>query len=469
MLCERGKHNYKTTTVWEPIKLEDQFYVQHKIRIQECKYCGLKRTATLPERIRYGASKMPQSLGSAKEGEMLELTRSLLLDVFKSKTHKRWEAWKSKWLLEYDYQLFNEAVDSLFSWGLLVKQEKKLQNRIQTWEPTYVFANLESFHLDIARLLHVEPYSNNDEMELLLINCKKLKPISTQTQQIKSVMYEQLNRNKSHPRSLRMIQILSALYDLTEKKKTMSWKMFSQRYFKSTKALQENDKQRLQKLLGKKLSEFGIFSNKTRIWFSGDFAWELNGYINYGLGFLGSLSLPRNMTNKMNIVYWNSPYLLIIENKDLFDTLIDSQWLNTQKWAVLYGKGFVSSEEIELISRASIHNLKTITIWPDFDPFGLSIAMNLKKKLTEKDVNIPVHLFGFSQDWGEHLPVKSNLSHEDLEEIQRLMNSPLPSPCLQALQWMKNTKQKAEQELYFDLLDEFNVDTLLSQEIIQLL
>ncbi|KZS44932.1 hypothetical protein AK95_03270 [Paenibacillus sp. LC231] len=467
MTCGTTKHSFKTITMWTPVEFENENYTSRKIKVSTCRHCGFTRQTPISERIRYGAGEPPYDLDNVLEGEMLELTRSLLLDLIKSKTRKRWENWKAHWLTHVEYQLFDESVMRLFNWGLLVMHEKKLHNRIQTWDPKFVSANLGMFESDIARLMEMNFDTNTAELDSLTMAFQDLKPLTENEHLIKKVIqFVKIKRDSS---TIHMIRLLFALFDHNQKQKTMSWKMFSQQYFYSTKALSEGDKHRLRKLLGKKLSDFGIHSNKSRIWITGPFSWELNGYTNYGLAFHGSLSLTRSMIHKMRIISWDSPHLLIIENKDLFDSLVDSQWLDPCKWSLLYSKGFISSEEIELISYASTFNLVSITIWPDFDPFGLSIAINIKEKLMGKALNIPVKIFGFTKEWGERFPGTSPLTKSDLNEIYRLMTYPIPHACIEALHLMKSTNRKGEQELCFDFFTESDFERHLSQDVVQLI
>lgn len=466
MPCEKGKHLNISRTVWEPFELVHNIFVSQKMRILECTRCGHIRRLSINERRRYGNTHPPISLNEALEGEDFTLTRSLLHSLATSTTRKKWNSWKSKWVETTDYSLFDDCIERLFRWGLVIKQEKKLSFGIQSWELTYIFANrfLES---EIMRLLEIEPPSTLSEDTLSDITNRNLNPTSTKGNQIKELVLK-LQSEKQTPSTLRLLKTLLGLFEMVEEQKTMSWKSFSQLYFGSTKALQEHDKVRLRKLLGSKLSEYGIRSSSSRVFISGDFSWEIQGYTNHGLGFLGSLSLPRTMISHMQMMSWKSPHLLIIENKDLFESLVDSQTLNPQKWAILFGKGFLSTEEMSIICHASRFSLNSITIWPDLDPFGLSIALNLKRKLIDANISIPVFLFGFTIDWINQIKVKAPLTTTDLEEITRLGNYSLPTSCLQVLEWMRTYNQKHEQEIAFELLNPSTLEMDLFQDRVEL-
>lgn len=467
MFCEKGKHVYISTTLWGPFELVHNIYVSQKTRVQECTHCGHQRSLPITECKRYGSSLLPFSLDGALEGEVLSLTRSLLLDLVTSATRKKWDTWKRKWVETNDYSLFDECVERLFHWGLVIKQEKKTPDRIHSWETKYISSNMVFLESDIARLLGLEIASALPDTALSDIGYDNLNPTTAKGRQIKELI-DKLRNEKSTPTTLRVLQALQGIFNLVEEQRSMSWKIFSQTYFGSTKALGDFDKVRLRNLLGSKLSDFGIRSSSSRVLISGDFSWEIHGYLNHGLGFLGSLSLPRNMIHRMTVVSWKSPHLLIIENKDLFESLVDSQRLDPRKWAILFGKGFLSSEEIELIGHASKYSLKSITIWPDLDPFGLSIALNLKERLIDSHIPMPLFIFGFSIDWANRFKVKLPLTPKDLDEIERLKKNPLPPNCLQVIEWMLDSNQKSEQEMAFELIELDSLEDALLQEVIKL-
>lgn len=462
MACETG-HRFKTRTTWSPYQNLHGIFVSEKITTRSCENCGLQYVKVVIERKRYGSTAMPFSLESALEGEVLKLAQSILLDLAKTNSHRKWISWIRKWQ-EWDYSQFDECIEVLFKWGLIVKHEKKDSSRVNAWDLYSVFANLEVFNHEIRRLLHIPeiqpPFNQQNDYN-------ELQPFTEKGRHIKSVILQLLGDHKS-AQGNKGIAMLKGIYDLVEDHRSMSWKMFSQSFFSSTKALTKYDRTRLRQLLGTKLNQFGIYPGNSRVHLKADFSWEFQGYINHGLGFFGGLSLPRSMIHKMNILTWESPNLLVVENKELYDLLTENPLLNHRELSVLFGSGFVSSEELMIIMNAEKYKLERIFVWPDLDPFGLAIAVDFENKLTELGMSIPILIFGFNTNWASQFEVSRPLSAQDQREIVRLQKLSLTNSLQDTLLWMLVHNKKFEQEIAFEMLGLKNLVTVLVESSVPL-
>lgn len=470
MQFKQCKHDYKLRQEWEPFRETGSHSQRYKVRWNECIFCCKKNFLQPYERETYGTKSFHGKITDSIESAYKEYAKALLIELYKRNNNKHWKKWKNNLLKLYNYQIIMDTISQLNAYGILIKREKKDRDRATYWEITKVYYN-EIFLEDIKSFIGI---SENEEsywikrpfpdfrtrpstklgssIQTILLEQKRQYELTGKASIIGSHDVEIVSSSKSKKGYLKLIKILYGLYENIEFNHQMHWKRFSQRVFGDTKEISANDKKRVELLLGKDLSSYGIIPERDEVVVSGDFAWTWNGFQGTSRALMNYVLFPRDMIREINITSWKAPFLLIIENQDLFFSVVKQNFLDRTQWSILLGRGYIASEELYFVTQACKQCLKKLYIWPDIDPYGYQIAVDIAKKV--KDYDVAVKLFGYNKYWFQKSNIYKSLEPLDKKVIEDLLkkNEGLPKEVRDILIMMKNSNKKVEQEILIERL-----------------
>ncbi|PLR76548.1 hypothetical protein CU633_15265 [Bacillus sp. V3-13] len=464
------RHIYKYKNNWGPFEKVDSQFIRLKSEWRECTLCKKKGRIIYRERERYGNKNFLGRIEDFLPEEYREAAIILLNELYKKNNKKIWSRWKKNLFAAFSYETIIETLEALNSYGVVILRERNDKTRISHWDKTHIYYN-DKYITDIRYFLGipVESVQNwlNNPFPLLMNE-----PTTDNSEKIKTIIMGQkeqyeltgkgvvlgpdeqvvVSSSLSFKGYMKFIRILYGLYENIENNYNVYWKPFSQRIFGNTKEINKADKKRVELIFGKDLSSVGILPERHEVLVSGDLTWELQGAAGTSQAFMDYVPFPAEMIHKMKITSWNTSCLLIVENQDLFLSIVKGKLLDKSKWAILLGRGFLSSGEIHLVIQACIHKTRGIYVWPDLDPYGYQIAEDITRKI--KKYNVPVYLFGYNKDWFMKSGIYKPLEKADEKAIDNiLVYSNLHKDVVEVLSYMKDNGAKAEQEILIDYLD----------------
>ncbi|KIV58378.1 hypothetical protein AM501_28585 [Aneurinibacillus migulanus] len=471
MLSNKCQHNYRLRQKWEPFKKTGSHCQRYKIRWSECIFCCKRNFLQSHEREIYGTKGFYGKITDVIENYYQEHAKVLLTGLYKGNNNKHWNNWKNSLLKLYDYQTIMDTISQLHAYGILIKREEKDKDRATYWRITKVYYNeafLEDIKLFIGISKNEEPHwikrpfldfstkpstKLGREIQIILLEQKRQYELTGKASIIGVHDVEVVSSSKSKKGYLKLIKILYGLYENVEHSYKMHWKRFSQRVFGDTKAISTNDKKRVELLLGKDLSSYGIIPERDEVIVSGDFTWNWHGFQGTSRAIMNYIPFPRDMIHEMNITSWRTPFLLIIENQDLFFSVVKQNLLDRTQWSILLGRGYITSKELYFIIQACKLCLKKVYVWPDIDPYGYQIAVDIARKV--KNYNVSVNLFGYNKEWFRKSNVYKSLEPLDEKIIGDLLekNDDLPKEVRDVLITMKKNNKKVEQEILIERLE----------------
>jgi DNA topoisomerase VI subunit A len=481
------KHKFTQVQEWEPFRKFNSQYISYRIRWNVCINCNKKNKLKSNERELYGDRRLKGNISDVINISSQELAKLILRNLYKNNNNKRWSNWRTNLLKFNDFQSIIDTITLLNEYGILIKREARDKNRqSERWKTTKIYYN-DDFLEDIKTFIGIQDTDNSDWMNRPFASFLK-EPKMKKSKEIKIILQQQkkqyesegkaailglhgvevISSTKSRRGYMKLIRILYGLFEIIENKNEMHWKTFSQYIFKDTKEISSSDKKRVKLLFGEDLSEYGIIPKRDEIIVRGDFDWIYNECQGKSRAFKDYLPLPRDMISNMKITSWKNTFLLIIENHDLYFSVLKRKDLNYSQWAVLYGGGYISSEKVKFIRKACKYNLKKIYIWPDLDPYGYLIALDIAKKV--KSYDIDVYLFGFNKHWFEKSDVYKSLELIDLKVIDNLLNTnKLSKDVREVLLEMKKRNKKSEQEILIERLENKMLSDYIKNESVSLL
>lgn len=480
------KHKFTQIQEWEPFKQLNSKYISYRIRWNICINCNKKNKLKSNERDIYEDRQFKGNISDIINSSSQELAKLILRDLYKNNNNKNWNRWKTNLLKFNDFQSIMDIITSLNEYGILIKRETRDKNRqSERWKITKIYYN-QNLLEDIKTFIEIHDTKKSKWMNHPFTLFPK-EPNMKNSKEIKTILLEQkkqyestgkaiilglhgvevISSTKSRKGYIKLIRILYGLFEIIENKNKMYWKTFSQYVFQDTKEVSSSDKKRVKWLFGEDLSEYGIIPERDEIIVRGDFDWRYNEFEGRSRAYKDYLPLPRDMISNMKITSWKNASLLIIENHDLFFSVLKRNDLNYSQWAILYGGGYISSEEINFIEKACKYNLEKIYVWPDLDPYGYLIAYDIARKV--KDFGIDVYLFAFNKYWFEKSNAYKSLELIDLKVIDNLLNSyELPKDVQEVLLEMKKRNKKSEQEILIERLENKMLSDYIKNESISL-
>ncbi len=480
------KHRHKTRVreQWGSLEKKGDLCIKEKIRLRVCE-CGYQKRDRTREKESYGSTLFRGNIGDLLPSELVPVARQILGDLLKANNNKRFLPWRQKILKIYSYTLFDEAVSALWKMGVLVKGER-LGQRSTYWEISKLYYN-QDYLEQIKQFLGVVDQENPfwiDEPFPPLPSSPRTKEGKLLQQVLEkqregflknghATLYtdegEEVISSKANRLSyLKTIRLLYSMFHTVEKGEYLSWKTFSQQYFGDTKALNSADKRRIEMLVGQDVSRFGIYRDRHEIILSGDFTWEWQGHGGDSRAFKDYIVFDLDMLPDLRLTSWSGEKVLIIENQDLFFNIVKRRLLDKKRWIVFYGAGYPSQEEMRFLCKGRPYGLKQVFVWPDIDPYGYDIALNVKKKISQMDRTIKVSLFGFATKWFERSPVYKKLRDVDVAAINRFLEDPVPASVEEILLLMKKRRLKTEQELLIRCLDDYILDEGIIKESVEI-
>ena len=364
--------------------------------------------------------------------------------------------------------------------GFIIKRKRKDKTRINHWNLHRILFN-EDFMVSIESFLKINKVKKQKWEEVPfpslspagLGNAKILFDLILTNQKhynnggalIECTNGEKLVFPKSSGNSyLKIIRGLHGLYQLTISERHLFLKEFSQEFFSDTKLFSKSDRDKLDRIVGG-IEKFGLLQSRNEVLISGTFSWEWDGEIGNSMAFKNYLALPRDMVSEIKLTKWQGKRLLIIENQDLFISVAKGNVLNKNEWIILFGSGYLSTEEYTVVGELISLGLQQIYFWCDLDPYGYFIADNFIKNT---NTNIPIYLFGFNSNWFSKLPVYKELLQTDKSEIDKLLKEDIPFQIKEVLFMMKETGFKGEQEYFINFLDRKTFEETILAESIKL-
>lgn len=457
-------HSFFQRNEWLEYEKTGDFFVSTRRRWSECRKCHKQNVLIPKERQTYGIRVFHSNIKDLLNEDELPVAVNLLSELIKGNNNKRWVLLRKKLLQSYPFVLLDSTMEKLHLNGILIFKEEKVTLAWKIKQIKYHEKYVDDIYKFIGKTtLDIPIWMSNPFLSLSppkTLHGEKLYKILLEqkkflTQDSEAIIIDELGNqivsSSARKGYYKFIKILYGLYENAEQHRKEYWKIFSQRVFGDTKVIQLNDKKRIQQLFGTKLEEFGIISERSEVVLSGECTWKYEGHSASSLAFKDYIAFPRDMINEMKLISWMSSSMLIIENPDLYFSIIKSKLLLNKKWSILLGSGFVSSQEVSLVYQACDLGLKEIFIWPDLDPYGLLIAQDICRKLKGQEVSI--YLFGFTEEFFEQVGIYKPLEPYDIDAINKLLNQGgLQDKISKVLKKMKAEGKKAEQEILFSKL-----------------
>ncbi|MDQ0157395.1 Wadjet anti-phage system protein JetD domain-containing protein [Robertmurraya andreesenii] len=477
----KHRHKLKYINEWGTWKKKNGLHIREKIRYSVCENCSYHNKLRTHEIETVGLNKRQINPSQFLTVLEIKVAKIILKDLYKSGNKKRWSSWKETLYKKWSFTIIEKTMDKLHTHGFLIKRQKKDPSRINQWDIHHVYYNekmtesIEAFlGINSKKIFHweenpfpplVPPSSNNAKTlsDLIYVNQKHHEHSS-------NYVIEGVDKAKMiFPRTskgvyLKLIRGIWGLYQLSNTGRQLYLKEFSQEFFHDTKTFTKSDRDKLDKIVNG-VERFGLYQARNEVLISGAFQWKWNGTKGNSLAIKGYLPLPRDMIAEMEITQWAADKLLIVENQDLFINIAKRNLLNNNDWAILFGSGYISSEEEIIISEAVKLGLKCIYFWCDLDPYGFLIADHFQKKA---NLPIPIYLFGFNTNWFSKLSIYKELTKIDKEELQQLLNEDLPFQIKELLFLMKETGYKGEQEFFSNLIKKSTFEKEVVAESIRL-
>jgi len=483
--CTHPAHSWQSAVEWGTFQRQGELFRREKRRTVRCLHCRQIKRSKITEWESYGSQNFHGSLADSLPELLLPAARQLLRELHQAGNNKRWVRWKLK--SQACHPHFMDAVDELYRRGVMIKREAKDPTRTvatRLLQVTYHPGHLPA----IEQLLGVQHTVVPEWLaEVKPLPPTAASPLTGQGRRILALLQQQqalldhggpadltdaagvVVTTSSYKKTYaKMIRALQGLYQLAEEQRTESWKTFSQLLFHHTKELNAADRRKLERILGQDLTAFGIAPTSDTVLLTAACRWAFDGGEADSRALGAYLSLSHPVIQHMELLAWTAPKLLLIENKDLFQNVVQRRALHPQEWAVMFGGGYVSSAEIELLGKAEAQGLQQLYIWPDLDPYGYQIALNVKERLARRGSGLRLYVFGFHREWLAQSAVAAELSSVDREWIARLLQGPLPPSVRETLVDMQVAGRKAEQEMWIHEIGPKGFGARVEQESILL-
>ncbi|MFA9459005.1 hypothetical protein ACERJO_19955 [Halalkalibacter sp. AB-rgal2] len=472
-------HSYKQKTEWSAFEIKGDYFLSTRKRWSVCIMCRKQNLLSPKERETYGIQEYRCHIKELLSKEEQPVAFELLSELLRGKNNKRWDPLKRNLLQEYPFDIVDDAIRKLHGHGILIYKEEKVP---LGWKIKQVKYNEKYLH-DIRHFigwnpseipiwiscpfpsLYLPKTDHGEKLYKLLLEQKHLF-FQNGKAEIVDATGNVVVSSSSVKGYFKFIRILYGLYENTEQQRKEYWKTFSQKIFGDTKTIQVNDKKRIQQYFGDSLEDYGIIDNRAEVVLSGEFTWIYEGHSGTSLAFKDYTAFPREMISELKITNWIPHSILIIENPDLYFSIVKSKLLSNKEWSVILGSGFISSQEISIVNQACELGLKEVFIWPDLDPYGLQIALDICRKLKGQDIS--VYLFGYSTEWFERVGIYKPLESFDHDQINKMLGQYfLHDKISMVLKKMSEDGKKAEQEILFSHLSK-DFNQRLSKESISL-